>query len=285
MRCAYPRTSTFGVQYSCGKCHPCRINRARKKTTRMLLESQQHATTSFVTLTYDEDALPLRVSTDGCPIPSLLPADLTLFLKRARYHYGPFRYSAVGEYGGKYNRPHYHLVMYGIDPFQLDQHCEKEVWQKGWVDVGYADVGALKYISGYVVKGMTNYNDEYVRQQLDGREPEYFRWSLDPTIGKSSIPLIASAYTTESGSKQLAQYHDVSSVVRIGGRLWPLDYYMRSQLRDYLGLPKRSRDTEVAKPYDVIADEQGPLEMEHSRKRHEKEVRRGKKKREEKSAF
>jgi hypothetical protein len=47
---------------------------------------------------------------------SISKRHLQLFLKRLRKHYNVqgIKYLASGEYGGKLDRPHYHLVIFGL---------------------------------------------------------------------------------------------------------------------------------------------------------------------------
>ncbi len=60
------------IEVPCGHCVACRIARSREWAVRLLHESEFWDDFCFVTLTYDDEHL---VS------PSLVPRDLTLFLK------------------------------------------------------------------------------------------------------------------------------------------------------------------------------------------------------------
>ena len=92
---------------ACGYCDPCRINRRRLWSHRMILESFGHPASCFLTLTYNDDNLPQ----DG----SLKPDDLQLFIKRLRSRLVyKFRYYAVGEYGDDNGRPHFHGAIFGL---------------------------------------------------------------------------------------------------------------------------------------------------------------------------
>lgn len=74
-----------------------------------------HKQASFVTLTYDPEHLPTN---DGI-WPSLQPYDVALFLKRLRKNlgpnWGPIKVIYTGEYGERRARPHYHLIIFGVD--------------------------------------------------------------------------------------------------------------------------------------------------------------------------
>ncbi len=120
MLCRNPFTR--GMQaFPCGRCMPCLFNRRRLWTHRMMLEALCHADSCFLTLTYQDENLPL--STNGRS--SLAPEDLRNFLKRIRsalvaspeIRFGgqkKIRFYAVGEYGEVGERPHYHMALYGV---------------------------------------------------------------------------------------------------------------------------------------------------------------------------
>lgn len=200
------------IPFPCGQCFNCRINKSRVWATRMYLENFDHVKSSFVTLTYNDDYLPIDRS--------LKPKHLTNFFKRLRFNFGEkdwfdaecckypqfksFRYFACGEYGEKEGRPHYHIAMFGINGE------EKEDIEKAWsiennpigiVHIGDLNKNSIRYISGYIMKGANKYVDlsyakdrkaaERINEHLGGRHPEFQRMSRQPGIGAKAIERIA----------------------------------------------------------------------------------------------
>lgn len=102
----YPNTE---VQIACGQCIGCRLDKARAWAIRCVHESSLYRSNIFVTLTYDNDHLPLYNS--------LSKRDLQLFFKRLRKHFPDvkIRYFACGEYGEQFQRPHYHAIIFNLD--------------------------------------------------------------------------------------------------------------------------------------------------------------------------
>lgn len=131
----------------CGQCKNCRINQARIWTNRILLESRLHGENCFVTLTYNDDNLPNP--------PNVKKKHLQKFIKRVRHFVYPikFRYFAVGEYGDKTLRPHYHIIFFGLGDahkrtiFKAWDKCNKDGF-----DFGELNKDSARYITGYVVK-------------------------------------------------------------------------------------------------------------------------------------
>lgn len=109
LRCPNPKY-VRGVSYPCGKpdCLVCMSNKVSEITSRVrveLVRSQAY----FITLTYDDDHLP------GFGVDYDLM--LQFFkLSRLRFPYlfdkTGFKYILVGEYGGTFHRPHYHLLFF-----------------------------------------------------------------------------------------------------------------------------------------------------------------------------
>ena len=123
MLCKNPYYVTWDQPVGCNQCMPCRYNRRRIWTFRILLESMVHSHNSFLTLTYDEKHLP-----EGG---TLVPRDAQLFIKRLRNNFWDFhtrcrlpvpklRYYLVGEYGDNTWRPHYHLALFGASIAHTD---------------------------------------------------------------------------------------------------------------------------------------------------------------------
>ncbi|AXL15637.1 replication initiator protein [Microviridae sp.] len=228
MICAYPYTQkNSGASYGCGQCLPCRINKKRMWTGRIVLESMCHSKTAFITLTYAPEFLP----DNG----SLIPKHLTDFLKRVRYYLEKegrkMRYFAVGEYGDQTKRPHYHIALFGID------YTERELIEKSWkfgiIDMG-RDTGvtpdSASYIAGYVTKKMTN-GDGLAWNGYDPELmlPEFTRMSRMPAIGSGASTLMAEQF--EGLCEYVALHGDVPSQLNVSGKNYPLDATMKKYFR------------------------------------------------------
>lgn len=212
--------------YPCGQCLPCRINRRRLWTHRLILEALKHEYSIFVTLTYDKNNYP--------PDGSLQPRELQLFLKKLRQAVAPIkiRFYAVGEYGDLSGRAHYHLAIFGLNDIYAKRVTDS--WGKGMVHIGNLTLESAQYICGYTTKKLTSKDDP----KLEGKHPEFARMSLRPAIGLSAMEDMHDFLTTEEGSKHLLQTKDVPLFLRHGGKNLPLGRYLRSKLREKLDIPQ-----------------------------------------------
>ena len=138
------------LPFPCGCCPACRAQKAMEWTLRMYLESLYHNEVAFVTLTYDNEHLPEHNS--------LSPVDLQSFLKRLRRRLEyKIRYFACGEYGDKFGRAHYHLIIFGLK-FE-DYFKVYDAWQMGRVECEKPNLEAFKYVAGYVNKKIGRQKD------------------------------------------------------------------------------------------------------------------------------
>lgn len=113
-------------------------------------ELMYHPYSSFVTLTYEDSFIPPE---------GLRYAHFSTFMKRLRKIYDKeIRFFMCGEYGEQKGRPHYHALIFGINPFDLENLLEKKnLWDKGLYNVGNMVNNATgAYIAGYVAKKMSN---------------------------------------------------------------------------------------------------------------------------------
>lgn len=216
----------FGViPCGCGKCLPCKINRRRIWTTRMIMELAKVGKGSFITLTYNEENVPKSGS--------LVPKDATLFIKRLRKSISPVkvRYYLAGEYGEKGERPHYHIALFGVNPEEIKCKVEK-TWKKGFSMIGSLNKNSVQYIAGYVLKKKFFRNDP----RLKGRYPEYSRMSRRPGIGAGLVERIV--HSLPIGST-------VPAVLKIGKQLMPVGRYIRGKIREKAGNNVRTKDEEL----------------------------------------
>lgn len=208
------------IKIPCGKCRACRASKCRMWADRMTLELDHSKSAVFLTLTYDDKHVPLRVNpTSGESALTLNKRDLTLFFKRLRKAFPEveIRYYACGEYGKNgTHRPHYHIILY---PFKLNDfqfktkifnrhtreyedyearldcrgynelgylyyssnYLEDLIWKNGFVWLTEVSWNACAYVARYVKKKDYGFaSDEYKPTM---REPEFSVMSRNPGIG------------------------------------------------------------------------------------------------------
>lgn len=211
------------LAYGCGQCMPCRVNRRRLWTHRILLESFMHEKSCFVTLTYDKEHLP-----EGN---TLVPADLRNFFKRLRLRIAPhrIRYFGVGEYGENTSRPHYHAAVFGLG--EEDSSEITSAWGKGHTLTGSLTKDSAQYICGYVTKKLTKLGDPL----LGGRFPEFSRMSRRPGIGANAMSVIADSLTTDGGVRLLELKGDVPDRLSHARKEMCIGRYLKSKLRLLIG--------------------------------------------------
>lgn len=238
MLCSKPFIQA-GHAFGCGQCMPCRVKRRRVWTHRILLETAERKDNAFITLTYAEDKLP-----EGG---TLVPRDLQLFFKRLRKAYPKkLRYYAVGEYGDRTERPHYHIALFGYPRCErgntsLDRHgkccqwCDLigAQWQQGRIFIGELNEQTAAYVAQYVTKKLTSKSDPLLR----GRHPEFARMSNRPGIGGDFVDEIASTIMEHDLEKEM---EDVPISLRHGARELPLGPYLRRRLRTRLGRSEKT---------------------------------------------
>jgi hypothetical protein len=181
----------------CGRCIGCRLERSRQWATRIMHEASMHDDNCFITLTYDDDHIPVDRS--------LNHKHFQDFLKRYRKQVYPdlIRYFMAGEYGDKLQRPHYHACIFGhcFDDLRLHSKSEsgsdvftseflKALWPFGYSSVGELTFQSAAYVARYVLKKVTGTPADRHYELLDPvtgeivkRVPEYCRMSLKPGIG------------------------------------------------------------------------------------------------------
>lgn len=177
------------LRVRCGHCINCKIHRAQEWCIRLEDESHYWREICFVTLTYNDDSLPKHVI-DGHLFyedeeieqhpelgyiyePTLRSDHLCLFIKRLRKQIvSKIRYYAVGEYGTRVGRPHFHLIVFGLPyVFQKTEDFLSKIWPYGFVVVRPFYPETCSYIAGYVQKKL------YGKDRYLFKLPEFMRCS------------------------------------------------------------------------------------------------------------
>lgn len=174
-----PRQSRGSIRITvpCGKCGSCRHNRRVDWSFRLKHEFFSSTSAFFITLTYDDTNVPYS---DGFT-QTLCKRDLQLFNKRIRKAHSAisndqYRYYAVGEYGSKTFRPHYHIIAFNLAPVLVDNLSL--FWKLGSSHVGSVNEASIHYITKYHVN---------FRKDFDDKEPEFAIMSRKPGIGLSYL--------------------------------------------------------------------------------------------------
>lgn len=162
----------------CGKCFECKTADRVGWSLRVQHEIKNG---SFVTLTYNNENNPGRV----------IKKELQDYIKRVREEVrkkdGNFRvvYFGVGEYGDRFNRPHYHIII-NIN----DRGILESKWKKGIVHIGEVTDASIHYCTKYVQK-----NSGWKKDQKP-KEIREFR-IMSKSIGQAWLKLHAHQYRSE----------------------------------------------------------------------------------------
>lgn len=223
----------YHTKIPCGKCIGCRLDYSRSWAIRSVHESMLHDKNCFVTLTFDDEHLPINKS--------LNKAYMSSWLKRFRKKFGEgIRFLMCGEYGEKFKRPHYHILFYNFDfpdrKFWTTRHGQiyyrspmlEEIWRdacagegNGYSVIGDVSFESSAYVSRYVTKKFKSPDDEEVKKYYNGREPEFLHMSRMPGLGYDFIV------------KNYKQILGNGYVVLPNGHKAPVPLYYSNIVKDY----------------------------------------------------
>lgn len=187
------------VQVPCGQCIGCRLDRSRQWALRCMHEASLYTENSYITLTYNEDNIPVNYGLDKKAFPK--------FMKRLRKKYSDkkIRFFHCGEYGSENGRPHYHAILFNHDFkdkefFNVNQNQNiiyrsatlEKLWPYGFSTIGEVTYQSCAYVARYVVKKVNGEKalEEYCDIDLETGEilreiePEYATMSRRPGIAK-----------------------------------------------------------------------------------------------------
>jgi len=169
----------------CGKCPPCKKRRTSGWSFRLIKEGERSISALFITLTYDTQYVP--ITKNG--FMNLDLQDLQKFFKRLRKRTNEkIKYYAVGEYGSKKKRPHYHIIL-----FNSNKEHIIDSWTINNKPIGSVYIGDVSSASiGYTLKYMCK-ESKIPMHQNDDRKKEFSVMSKG--LGKNYM------------TKQMIQWH------------------------------------------------------------------------------
>lgn len=244
----------------CGQCIGCRIRQREDWTTRIELEARDYPKEEiwFITLTYDDDHVPGMIVKTGeimrkvqytwkpgekrpSSVQILLYEDIQKFLKRLRKAYrGKLRYFVAGEYGEQTARPHYHMILYGWKPTDLENlykihhngyYTSKwlaNLWGMGQIQIAQAVPETYRYVAGYVTKKMYEIDDKKANEYYElGQTKPFACMSLKPGLGdhyyqehKAEIWRQGYIQCTNGKKAQIPRYYEKQMEAENPQRLW-----------------------------------------------------------------
>lgn len=173
------------------------------------------------------------MTVDG--LTNLLKSDLKEFIKKFRYSYrswdANFRYFGVGEYGKVTQRAHFHLILFGVPDIRSE--LIHETWGKGFTTTSELTRARMAYCAQYCLKKLSA-----PELEDETRNPEFSLQSRKPGIGSPALNYLENVLCSKHGSEYIAYAMDVFKAIRIDGRIYPLGNYLRSILRNRLGIPQ-----------------------------------------------
>lgn len=193
----------------CQKCIGCQLSRSREWAVRCMHENYYHNKSSFLTLTYSPEHLPINGSVNS----KCMSDFFKRLRKKKKFSTGEYVYYVdtgekikkmskikflyCGEYGEKGYRPHYHVILFGVD-FSDDRYLYsdnkgiklyrsdtlEELWPFGFSTIGEVTEDSCAYVARYVMK--KQYSEVTSEQYYsDGRRMEFI--SCSNGIGRQWI--------------------------------------------------------------------------------------------------
>lgn len=157
----------------CGKCVGCIKSKRSEWLLRLENEHDVSQSAQFITLTYDELSLPTTENGEPC----FNKKHVQDFFKRLR-HYSHFRYYLVSEYGGRFGRPHYHLLLFNFAGSDKDV---TRSWWYGNCDFGTVTSASINYCAAYVI------TKEHYKYEKDDIMRPFMLSSRRPGLGHSYV--------------------------------------------------------------------------------------------------
>lgn len=285
----------------CGQCIGCRIRQREDWTTRIELEARDYPKEDvwFITLTYDDDHVPGMIVKTGeimrkvqytwkpgekrpSSVQILLYEDIQKFLKRLRKAYrGKLRYFVAGEYGEQTARPHYHMILYGWKPTDLENLYKihhngyynskwlATLWEMGQIQIAQAVPETYRYVAGYVTKKMYEIDGKKANQYYElGQTKPFACMSLKPGLGdhyyqehKAEIWRQGYIQCTNGKRAQIPRYYEKQMEAENPERLWRIKQNRQKNAMEQKRLQLENQD------YKAVLETKERISKKQTKKR------------------
>lgn len=170
----------------CKRCPWCRLNRSREVATRLMHEAKAHVESWFFTLTYEDGKLPQSPGGATLDRTRITRLRKDVHQDSTRGLFPPFKFFAVGEYGDRTGRPHYHGVAFVDHPWATIEVepsrsgarqfvCQEftRLWPEGRHRLSALNFEFAAYAARYAMKKQFA---EAALPHYGGRVPEFSSW-------------------------------------------------------------------------------------------------------------
>jgi hypothetical protein len=181
------------ISVDCGKCSECLSRRVLTWCERLKQEAKRSIAQHFITLTYMDEKL--TKTPNGHYTLNL--KDTQTFFKILRKNINkinpnrlkeyPIKYYIAGEYGGLFERPHYHVIIFNAQENEIQR-----AWSKGYVHFGKHTKASAAYTMSYISKGrivpenelddrieeFSNMSNGLGSNYIEGRKPNWHKLDI-----------------------------------------------------------------------------------------------------------
>lgn len=189
----------------CSKCAFCLRTKRNEWLFRLHHEARtQMLPAHFLTLTYDEKHVPRYKG-----VRTLWFRHLQLYFKRIRKTGAKIKYVAVGEYGSRTLRPHYHIILWT----NATHETLVSKWHHGNIHFGQLTPASIAYTLKYILQP----------KQGDNETRQRTRAQFSKGLGASF--LTAQTHEYLSGDEENPVFE-----TRIDGAIRPIPRYYRNKI-------------------------------------------------------
>lgn len=208
----------------CGRCYACQMNHRAEWDLRLRLQNLDSVDSAFVTLTYS-DQLVDKIALNKKHIQN--------YFQSIRHSFRDLKlkYYAIGEYGEKKGRPHYHALIFCSTEFDVNHfHL---FWPYGIVEVDPVTDADIHYVT---------------------------KWHVTPKLPIKNMAFELHGFTLQSkglGSRLLKTLtiDNIQPYYRFDGNNYPMPRYYRKKLGITFNDPTESLDAYIMRKHPDFSPE------------------------------